>query len=100
MKPIDVINKTFGELLVLEDFSKVCGNTKRRFLKCKCSCGNIVVINKSKVLQRKTLSCGHLQKEMRKNLGKLNKLPYGEATFNETYECYKKMLLSVDMFLN
>lgn len=86
----EVVGRKFGELLVLEDYPVIQKNRSRRFLKCKCSCGKIAEIEKSKVLRGYTKSCGHLQKEMRRNLGNLRKLPYGEATTNETYECYKK----------
>ena len=85
-----VTGQIFGELLILEDFSKTLSYRSRRFLKCKCSCGKITIVEKSKVLRSYTKSCGHLQKEMRKNLGELNKLSYGEATGNETYKCYQK----------
>lgn len=88
-----VIGLTFGELLVLEDYPKKMPYRSRRYLKCKCSCGKITEIEKSKVLRGHTKSCGHLQTEMRHNLGALNRLSYGEATANETYECYKKNAL-------
>jgi hypothetical protein len=89
----EIKGQRFGELLVLDDFSKVLAKRSRRFLKCKCSCGNIAFVEKSKVLRGHTLSCGHLQRKMRKNLGELKKLPYGEACENETYKCYQKNAL-------
>jgi hypothetical protein len=89
----EVIGQTFGELLVLEDYPVHLGYRSRRYLKCKCTCGKITEVEKAKVLRGYTKSCGHLQAEMRHNLGSLNKLPYGEACMNETYECYKKNAL-------
>ena len=93
MRIKEIKGQRFGELLVLDDFSKTLAKRSRRFLKCKCSCGKIAFVEKSKVLRGHTLSCGHLQMEMRKNLGELKKLPCGEACENETYKCYQKNAL-------
>lgn len=90
MRIKNVIGLQFGELTVIEDIVKVHDGRSRRYLICKCSCGKTTTTAKDKVLRGYTLSCGHLQKEMRSRLGEKRKLPYGEATFNETYECYKK----------
>ncbi len=90
MRKTEIVGLHFGELEVLEDFKIKINNRSRRFLKCRCSCGKIVIKEKNKVVSGYTKSCGHLQKEMRKNLGELKKLPFGEATANETYENYKK----------
>lgn len=90
MRQTNVIGLQFGELVVLEDFKAKVNNRSRRLLKCRCSCGKIAIKEKSKVVRGDTKSCGHLQKQMRQHLGDLKKLPYGEATANETYENYKK----------
>ena len=41
-------------------------------LKCKCRCGNLIIVNKSNILLGKTKSCGCLQKQSRYN--KINDL--------------------------
>ena len=85
----NVIGNRYGKLVVLEDNKIYKNNRSTRILKCKCDCGKITNVNKSKVLQRITKSCGCLQEKMRKELGEKRKKETGEASFNELYCCYK-----------
>lgn len=83
-----VIGNRYGKLVVLEDNKTYRNNRSTRILKCKCDCGKITNVNKSKVLQGITKSCGCLQEKMRKELGQKRKKETGEASFNELYYCY------------
>lgn len=55
-KNLDLVNQKFGKLKVLENLS---GGKK----KCKCDCGNIVIVETSNLTSGNTQSCGCLQKE-------------------------------------
>lgn len=90
MRTIGVIGKRFGRLIVLEDYAQRVNGVSRRFLKCKCDCGNITVTSKAKVLRGFTQSCGCLINEIRHNLGSGFKKPRGEAAFNEVYRAYER----------
>lgn len=62
---MDLIDRQFGRLTVIA-FNGVhespCG-TKRKMWKCKCECGNEVVVNTSNLLSGTTKSCGCLKHE-------------------------------------
>ena len=79
-----------NKLTILEEFKLIKSGRSRRYVKCECECGNICVIEKSKLLSNSTKSCGCLQKESRKSLGSRFKKDFGEAQFNELYNSYKK----------
>lgn len=53
-RAINVIGEKFGRLTVLEEFKE----NKIRKLRCKCDCGNEVIIAKRDVLSGHTKSCG------------------------------------------
>ena len=63
-KIIDITGMRFGRLIVLEKTSKP-PNIKDRsaYWKCKCDCGNIVVVSGMNLRRGNTQSCGCLQKE-------------------------------------
>ena len=85
------IGKRFGRLLVIDEYAKHLENgISVRYVKCKCDCGNIVEKRKEKVVRGSTQSCGCLQKETRMKWGESHKVSYGEASFNECYNTYKK----------
>lgn len=54
---IDMIGKTFGKLLVLEEVKERSKNNKILY-KCKCTCGNEKIINGENVRTGHTSSCG------------------------------------------
>ncbi len=80
---LDLSNKRFGKLLVLE----LVGHAKDRnaLWKCQCDCGNIATVRSGNLVQGTTRSCGCLRKEKR-----YNQLPYGEAAFNDLYSRYQR----------
>jgi hypothetical protein len=53
---IDLVNKKFGKLLVLEEASKI--NNRYCAYKCKCDCGNEKIIIASSLKNGATTSCG------------------------------------------
>ena len=55
----DIDNQKFGRLIVLETY----WNTSPPTVRCRCECGNEVVVRKSDVQSGHTLSCGCYQKE-------------------------------------
>ena len=56
---VDLTNKPFGELTVLEEFLKE--GQKKRFWRCLCSCGKETIVNQNNLVSGTTKSCGHLK---------------------------------------
>jgi len=67
-KTRDIKGQKFGRLTALRLTDKRI-NTETIW-ECKCDCGNIVEIKSSNLIHGKTKSCGCLQKEFAKQLGK------------------------------
>ncbi len=55
-------NKKYGRLLVVEEIWD-CDNYTKPMVRCKCDCGNDVIISRHDVLCSHTQSCGCLQRE-------------------------------------
>lgn len=67
-----LVGNVFGRLTVLEEIGKTSLGEYR--YRCKCSCGNEVIVGASNLTSRNTKSCGCLHKEIvSNNLGKKNK---------------------------
>lgn len=80
----------YNLLTVVEEYkTRTKSGVSQRRLKCLCDCGNTTDVEKSKVIHGITKSCGCIQKEMRKNLGKINILPKYQASINEVFNVYK-----------
>lgn len=63
MKALELQNKKYGRLNPLNyEYSK----HKKRYWKCKCDCGNYVIVCASQLISGKTKSCGCLRKEKSK----------------------------------
>ncbi|MCQ2543382.1 MAG: hypothetical protein MJ126_04400 [Lachnospiraceae bacterium] len=60
---IDINNKKFGRLLILETIYDFENHTKPR-VKCLCDCGKEIILFKNDVLSGSTKSCGCLRKEI------------------------------------
>lgn len=75
---IDMVGQTFGRLTVLKRA------TDKEYHEanwvCKCSCGNETIVYGSSLRSGKTKSCGCIPR--------WNKLPEGEASFNNLYKVY------------
>lgn len=79
-----------NKLTILDEFAMKKNNRSKRYFKCVCDCGNVVIKDKNKVVSGYTTSCGCVRNMTRKTLGTRNKLEYGQANFNEVYNAYKK----------
>ena len=55
-RKIDLTNKKFGKLLVLEEVPE--RRNKKIYWKCRCDCGNIKEISGSDLKSGKVVSCG------------------------------------------
>lgn len=62
---IDIINKRFGLLTVVS-------LDRPNYYLCKCDCGKTNIVLRKSLMSGNTKSCGHLQKDFAKNLGKQN----------------------------
>lgn len=88
---VDLTGQRFGRLIVLSRLAEK-RNGKTRYV-CLCDCGNTVNINHGNLTSKGTKSCGCLQKEHIANLNKgkkNNRLPYGESSFRDVYEYYRR----------
>lgn len=64
--------KVFGRLTVIEEAGR--GKSGHVLLRCKCNCGNIVVVTSSALrCKHHTQSCGCLNTETRSRIGKANR---------------------------
>lgn len=66
---IDLIGQRFGKLIVIEKTDKRSGN-REIIWKCRCDCGNITEASSYLLRNGQTQSCGCLQKEKIKEIGK------------------------------
>jgi len=86
-----IVNQKFNKLTAIE-YVKM--RNHRTIWKFKCDCGNIVETLASSVKCGEIKSCGCLQKlaasEYIKIHGGRNKLPKGQAAFNNLYSLYKR----------
>jgi hypothetical protein len=74
---IDILGKRFGRLLVQQLTTKRAKHPTRigpSLWKCKCTCGNYILVPSSALRRGFTTSCGCLRKETGKKLGKRSKL--------------------------
>jgi hypothetical protein len=80
----DLKGKKFGYLTVLEKES----TSRDRSIqwKCKCDCGNIVIVDSKSLRKGKTRSCGCFKT---KKLVERMSLKEGESSFNKMYYGYK-----------
>lgn len=62
-KPVeDLVGRTFGRLTVTRYAGRTKSGNQVRW-ECKCSCGNIVTVQSSRLKSKNTKSCGCLKKE-------------------------------------
>lgn len=92
MKKTEKINykgKKFNSLLIIEELKK----DGRLYFKCECDCGKIKMIQKYKVINNLTKSCGHLRSLIGRRFGKLVVL---EDTRKKTSSGEKQYLCQCD----
>lgn len=77
---IDLTGRKFGQLLVLERApDKITGSKPRVMWKCRCVCGERVIVRASSLTQGTTVSCGCKKKK------------HGYANKERLYETWKNM---------
>lgn len=54
----EIIGKKFGKLTILETYTKRSGKTFKRYVVCKCDCGNKVTTRYDALKSGHTVSCG------------------------------------------
>lgn len=91
----------YNKLTILEEYKirTKAGRSQRRF-KCLCDCGKTTDVEKAKVINGITKSCGCIQDEMRKNLGKSRMLPKFQASINEVFNVYKRSAIKRGLVFN
>lgn len=62
MKRTELIGRTYGKLTVMEEV--VSATKDRRKMRCRCSCGNEVVVYAENLTRSHTTSCGCVKKEI------------------------------------
>ena len=78
-KSINELNNKYGKLTVIEeDITK----NNRKYQKCKCECGNIIVTSGTSLRMGSTTSCGCNQKEHARQLGYMKRLDLKNQKFN------------------
>lgn len=96
-KFIDLTEKRFGRLLILSQAEPRIVETRKkikllkRYWVCQCDCGNKKEIRSDGLgrLKNPITSCGCLQKEKAREIGKRGALPAGEKPFNDLFGRYK-----------
>lgn len=86
LNSLDLVNKTFGFLTVLEKSRQEDNDNGVTWI-CKCHCGNIVTVSTSYLKTGHTRSCGCLQRSI---VGNLNRSHGMSGT--STYTSWKSML--------
>ena len=63
----EIIGEKFGRLTILETFTRKPNKTTRRYVVCKCECGNTVTTRYDALKSGHTISCGCYHDEVCKN---------------------------------
>lgn len=97
----DITGETFGELQVLErDYEKAQTSKKPvTYWKCKCSCGNIISVDRTHLVGRGQSSCGCKKSIGELNINKIlsqNNIKYSTQYTNKKLETEKGGYLKYD----
>lgn len=91
-RKIDEVGNRHNRLVVLEEAGR--DNWGSIIWKCRCDCGNELLVTGVSLRRNNTKSCGCLRKEISakhaKEMAENNKLCLGQANFNNLYHQYKK----------
>ena len=82
----NINNQRFGRLIVLETF----WDTSPLKIRCKCDCGNIVILNKNDVQSGHTKSCGCLQRDRASESHRVDSTGYISSSGVKIIQPYKK----------
>lgn len=97
----DITGETYGDLLVIErDFNHPQNGKKpRTYWKCQCSCGNMVSVERTHLVNRGQSSCGCKQSIGELNIGKIlqeNNIKYQSQYTNSDLKTDKNGYLKYD----
>lgn len=81
----NLVGKKFNKLLVLEIIPRSL--YKRTKFKCKCDCGNEIIVEGSKLKNGHTKSCGCIKQEI--DYGKSSRGIFGESSRKSLISSYK-----------
>jgi hypothetical protein len=87
---IDMTGKRFGRLIVIEKVEQpdyALKSRKRWWWKCKCDCGNEIILPGERLRTGNTKSCGCYGNEVR---GIFSRLGFGQSAKNQVYDKYKQ----------
>lgn len=80
--------KCESRLEIIEDLG--VGKFGKRMVRCRCRCGGETIVARTRVEKLLTLSCGCLQKEHARRLGKAHSKPSGESACTCVYMAYRR----------
>lgn len=83
-KSIDLTNKKFGRLTVIERVLPNSNNNKVRW-KCKCDCGNVITVLANSLMTNHTESCGCIISRYPSKIKKILKEEYNIDSILEYY---------------
>src|ERR1051325_8472865 len=82
------VGSTFTRLTTIsETYSEMCRSRKRRFVSCRCECGNILTVSVENLTTNHTQSCGCLHKEQTSNANRTHGL-----TRTHLYRAWRNMI--------
>ena len=90
---IDMTGQKFGRLTVIERVSSRRSDGASVW-KCKCECGNEVLVARPNLIQGNTKSCGYLNYENNKKYNKYS--VYGDITFVKFSNCNEYFLCDTE----
>lgn len=98
------MNEQYTRLTLIEDLGMIVKNgtkTKMHYVKCKCECGNEIIVPKYKFDKNITKSCGCLQKETTsKKMKKYNEYEvYNDTVFVKFSNCSEYFLCDLEDWL-
>lgn len=82
-----------GRLTIIKEYKKYVGDRNRKYLTCKCDCGNIVEVRKDSIgdTKNKTNSCGCQKKEsVAKHVVKNHKHKQSGTKLYKTWQSMKR----------
>lgn len=85
MSKVNILDKRFGRLLVIEDLNKT--KNESAIWLCQCDCGNLIEVQGRSLRYGNTKSCGCLHKEITRKIG-LSNVKHGDKTVKNPSRLY------------
>ena len=83
-----IIGKKYNKLLILEEIWEYPKSKNK--LRCKCDCGNEIIVSRNDVITNHTKSCGCLQKEIMRKIRTTNDSGYISEYGVKIHKPYKR----------